>query len=80
MPTEKIAVTIDKDLLERLDHWVAHVGKRSRSRVVQEAIAEKLERVEKSRLARECEKLDPQGERELAELGLAEDLKQWPRY
>ncbi len=80
MATEKIAVTIDKHLLERLDDWVARLGNHSRSRVVQEAIAEKLERVEKGRLARECEKLDPAGERELAELGLAEDLKQWPKY
>ena len=80
MPTEKIAITIDKDLLERLDQWVAQVGKRSRSRVVQEAIAEKLERIDKSRLARECAKLDPSLERELAELGLAEDAKRWPKY
>ena len=80
MSTAKIAVTIDKDLLERLDRWVRQKQLPSRSRVVQEAIQEKLQRLERSRLARECKKLDPQFEQEMAELGMREDLEQWPEY
>jgi len=80
MPTEKIAVTIDKHLLKRLDQLVERLGNRTRSRVVQEAIAEKLDRLEKGRLARECERLDAQAEKELADVGLAADARQWPEY
>lgn len=80
MSSAKIAITIDKDLLERLDRWVGQKQLPSRSRVVQEAIQEKLQRLERSRLARECKKLDPQFEREMAELGMGEDLEQWPEY
>jgi hypothetical protein len=79
---EKIAVAIDKDL--RLAREARPTdsasGNRGGVRAVQETIAEKLERMQKARLAHECEKLDPGFERELAELGLAEDAKRWPKY
>jgi hypothetical protein len=52
----------------------------SRSQAIEEAVSEKLERLERSRLARECEKLDPQFEKALAEDGMAEDLAEWPEY
>ena len=39
-----------------------------------------LERLERTRLARECAKLDPLFEQQLADEGLAEDLEQWPEY
>ncbi len=68
MRTAKIAVTIDKDLLARLDELVAEQQFPSRSRAVQEAIRDKLERLGKGRLARECRKLDPRAERELADV------------
>jgi hypothetical protein len=38
---------------------------------LEEAVAEKLERMAKTRLARECAKLDADEERALAEEGLA---------
>lgn len=80
MGSAKIAVTIDQDLLARLDRLVKERRFPNRSRAVQEALRDKLERLERSRLARECAKLDPAGEQQLAEEGLAEDLKQWPAY
>jgi hypothetical protein len=43
-------------------------------------VAEKLARLEKSRLAQECAKLDPTFEKALAEEGLSEDLAEWPEY
>ena len=46
----------------------------------EEDVAEKLARLEKSRLAQECAKLDPAFEKALAEEGLSEDLAQWPEY
>ena len=41
---------------------------------------EKIERLERDRLARECAKLDPAFEKTLAEEGLSEDLATWPEY
>lgn len=76
----KIAVTIDQDLLARLDRLVKERRFANRSRAIQEALQDKLERLERSRLARECAKLDAALEQQLAEEGLAEDLKQWPAY
>jgi hypothetical protein len=43
-------------------------------------MAEKLARIEKSRLAREFAKLDPAFEKALAEEGLSQDLSEWPEY
>jgi metal-responsive CopG/Arc/MetJ family transcriptional regulator len=80
MNRAKIAVTIDQDLLARLDRLVKERRFPNRSRAVQEALRDKLERLERSRLARECAKLDPAFEQQLAEEGLAEDLEQWPAY
>ena len=80
MRSAKIAVTIDRDLLTRLDRLVKERRFPNRSRAVQEALNDKLERIDRGRLARECAKLDPAFERQLAEEGLAEDLKQWPEY
>ena len=54
MATEKVAITIDRTLLERLDQLVAEKRFASRSRAIQEAVEEKLSRLEHSRLAREA--------------------------
>ena len=80
MSSAKIAVTIDQDLLTRLDRLVTERRFPNRSRVVQEALREKLERLDRRRLARECAKLDPAFEQQLAEEGMAEDREQWPAY
>jgi len=80
MRTAKIAITIDQTLLAKLDRLVAEQRFPNRSRVLQEALKDKLDRLERSRLARECAKLDPTSEQALAEEGLPEDLKQWPEY
>lgn len=80
MKSAKVAITIDQDLLKRVDDFVAQRRFPNRSRAVQEALREKLERLDRSRLARECAKLDPKFEQQLADEGLAEDLEQWPAY
>ncbi len=46
----------------------------------QGAIQEKVERPDRTRLARECAKLDPREEQALAEEGMAQELAQWPAY
>jgi metal-responsive CopG/Arc/MetJ family transcriptional regulator len=80
MPAVKIAITIDQDLLTHLDRLVKEKRFRNRSQAVQEAIRDKLARLKRSRLARECAKLDRSSEQALADEGLKADFEQWPEY
>jgi metal-responsive CopG/Arc/MetJ family transcriptional regulator len=80
MATSKIAITIDQNLLHRLDFLVKSQRFKNRSRAIQEAVAEKLARIERSRLAQECAKLDPKFEQEIAEEGFAAEMNEWPEY
>jgi Arc/MetJ-type ribon-helix-helix transcriptional regulator len=52
----------------------------NRSRAIQEAVQEKLERLDRRRLAEECAKLDPAFEKAMADEGLSEELAAWPKY
>ena len=66
--------------LTRLDLLVKSHIFENRSRAIQEAVAEKLERIDKNRLSRECAKLDPVFEQDLSEEGLSVEMKEWPEY
>lgn len=78
MGKEKIAITLDARSVSELDRLVEENALQSRSQAIQEAVNEKLQRLKKTRLAAEFTKLSPPFERELAEEGLAEDMKEWP--
>ena len=80
MARSKVAISLDESTLNRLDRLVKKRVFPNRSQAIEEAVAEKLARLEKSRLARECAKLDPIFEKALAEEGLSQDLKEWPEY
>jgi Arc/MetJ-type ribon-helix-helix transcriptional regulator len=80
MASVKVAITIEQETLRQIDALVAQRLFPNRSRAVQAALQEKLERLAGNRLARECAKLDPREERELADEGLAEDLASWPEF
>jgi metal-responsive CopG/Arc/MetJ family transcriptional regulator len=80
MPQSKVAVTLDSETLTRLDRLVSEKVFPNRSKAVQISIEEKIARLDKTRLARECAKLDPREEKRLAEEGLAADFKEWPEY
>ena len=80
MSTAKIAITIEEELLGKLDRLVSSKVFPNRSKAIQEAVQEKLSRVNRSRLARECAKLDPKYERALAEEGISQDMGEWPEY
>ena len=80
MARSKVAISLDKSTLNRLDHLVKRRVFPNRSQAIEEAVTEKLARLEKSRLAQECAKLDPGFEKALAEEGLSEDLAEWPEY
>ena len=80
MSSVKVAITLDRATLSRVDGLVSKSVFPNRSRAIQEAVAEKLARMERSRLAAECAKLDPKFERALAEEGLGQELEAWPEY
>jgi metal-responsive CopG/Arc/MetJ family transcriptional regulator len=80
MPKTKVAVTLDSALLEQLDELIARDRFPNRSQAIERALAEKLERLARTRLATECAKLDPREEKALAEEGLGTDLETWPEY
>lgn len=76
----KVAVTLDADVLRRVDQMVADRVYPNRSQAIEMALVEKLKRLDRSRLARECAKLDPCEEKALAEEGLDQELEAWPPY
>jgi metal-responsive CopG/Arc/MetJ family transcriptional regulator len=80
MGRSKVAISLDESTLTRLDKLVQKRVFPNRSQAIEEAVAEKLARLERSRLAQECAKLDPAFEKALAEEGLSEDLVEWPEY
>jgi len=80
MSTANVAITIDRETLRRLDRLVKSRRFANRSRAVQEAVSEKLARMERSRLAEECAKLDRKAEQAMAEEGMTRDMEQWPEY
>jgi len=80
MSKAKIAITLEEKTLEKVDRLIGLHIFPNRSRAIQQAVEEKLERLEKNRLAAECAKLDPSFERALAEEGLSADLAAWPEY
>jgi len=80
MATTKIAITLEKTLVDKLDEMVKKELFPNRSKAIQEAVKEKIIRLDKGRLARECAKLDPKFEQEMAEEGISIVLDEWPEY
>lgn len=80
MSSAKIAITIDQNLLARLDRLVVERQFPSRSRALQDALRDKLDGLDRGLLARECAKLDRAEEQRLAEEGLIGETEQWPAY
>ena len=80
MATTKIAISLDEGTVKRLDRLVKSRIFPGRSKVIQDAVEEKLKKLGKGRLARECAKLDPDFEKRLAEEGFSVEADQWPEY
>jgi Arc/MetJ-type ribon-helix-helix transcriptional regulator len=80
MASARIAITLEEELLTHVDRWVREGKYTSRSKVIQVAVREKLDRSRRRRLAEEAAKLDPKEERVLAEEGFAAGAETWPAY
>ena len=80
MSVAKVTISIDQSLLKRVDRLVRSHVFPNRSHVIQQALEEKIARMDSTRLARECAKLHPAEEQALADEGLAGEVAQWPEY
>jgi metal-responsive CopG/Arc/MetJ family transcriptional regulator len=76
----KLAVTLDESILAEVDSLVRSRVFPNRSRIIEQAVREKLERLKKSRLIDQCALLDPVFEKALAEEGMSEEIDRWPAY
>ena len=65
--TSKIAISIDKKILNRIDRLVEKKMFTNRSKAIQIAIEEKISKLDKSRLAIESAKLNKTEEQQLSE-------------
>ncbi len=74
MNVTKITISIDSKLLKKTDLLVKEGVFQNRSQAFQSAVSEKISRLNRNRLARECAKLDVNEERALADLGLVDDV------
>jgi metal-responsive CopG/Arc/MetJ family transcriptional regulator len=80
MGKTKVAVTIEASAIIKIDRLVKAKVFANRSQAIQEALYEKIERIEHSRLAEECAKLDPVEEHLLSEEGINGEIETWPEY
>ena len=80
MPKTKVALTLDADLVERVDELVTRRRFRNRSQAIESALADKLRRLARTRLATESAKLNVRDEQRLADEGLADEFGSWPEY
>ena len=80
MSRAKVAISLDRKLLQRVDRLVKRRAFASRSEAIQMAVKEKIERIEHGNLARESSLLDPAFERAMAEEGISEEAGRWPEY
>ena len=79
MGKAKIAITVDEQALAEIDRLVARGVFPNRSKAIEEAVQDRIARLHRSRLARECAKLDIREEQALADEGYAGE-SEWPEY
>lgn len=79
MSSAKIAISLDPEALKQVDRLVQKGLFPSRSKLIQDAVAEKLQRLGRVRLARECAKLNPAAEQAAAE-EIFKGEAEWPEY
>ncbi len=80
MPKTKVALTLDTGLLAQVDELVEKQKFRNRSQAIEAALADKLRRLARTRLARESAKLNRHEEKQLAEDSLVDAIDSWPEY
>ena len=79
MNSAKIAISLAPEALRQMDELVEGGLFPSRSKLIQDAVAEKLQRLRRIRLAQECAKLQPAAEQAEAEERFQGEAE-WPEY
>ncbi|HEX7185797.1 MAG TPA: ribbon-helix-helix domain-containing protein [Thermoanaerobaculia bacterium] len=79
MSSAKVAISLDPEALKQVDQLVEGGVFPSRSKLIQDAVAEKLQRLRRVRLAQECAKLQPLAEQAAAEERFRGEAE-WPEY
>jgi len=79
MGKAKIAITVDEHALAEIDRLVERGVFPNRSKAIEDAVQDRIARLQRSRLARECAKLDAREEQALAEEGFVGE-SEWPEY
>lgn len=77
MSNAKIAVSLDSNLLKKVDYFVEHHVFKNRSQAIQIALDASIKHIERRQLIQECAKLDVAFETRMAEEGLSTDTKEW---
>lgn len=80
MAEARLTVTLERTTLNCLDRLVRAGVFPSRGHAIREAISEKLARIQRRGLARECAKLDRRFEKALAEEGPSAGAPGWPEW
>ncbi len=80
MRKAKVALSLEAEVVRRVDELVSKGAFANRSQAVEEALREKLARIDRTRLSEEAAKLDPEQEKRLAEEGIEGELKSWPSW
>jgi metal-responsive CopG/Arc/MetJ family transcriptional regulator len=79
MGRAKIAITVDEGALEEIDRLVREGVFANRSKAFETAVQERIAQLRRSRLARECAKLNRAEEQAMAEEGYSSE-SEWPEY
>jgi hypothetical protein len=80
MSVAKIAITREQGLVKQVDRLLRKHADPNRSRAIQDAAADKLRRMDRSRLARECARLDLKFEQALADERIEAETAQLLKY
>lgn len=80
MTKAKIAITLERSVVEELDRLVARRDFRNRSQAIESAVIDALARMKRTRLISALDAIDPREEKALAEEGLRSEVRTWPEY
>lgn len=79
MSSAKVAISLHPDSLKQVDQLVQSGVFPSRSKLIQDAVEEKLQRIRRFRLSQECAKLDRSAEQAEADEVFSGEAE-WPEY
>lgn len=80
MSVAKIAISIDDQLLAKLDEFITQKKFKTRSQAIQMAVQKTVDLLDHKRLIQACSRLNPHVERELADEKLTKDVEEWPEF